>query len=105
MNTITSMVMVQESGMPSPMQTHGSPFWEGSPGATSASASVSASASGVMADDASMISGSTMLTSTMTTTRIQLLMRCSSMISEMLHLDASPSLQKRGDKVGKGKEK
>jgi hypothetical protein len=56
LNMITSTVMVHESGMLtvtvhesgtlSPMQTHSSPFWEGSPGATSASASALASGVG-----------------------------------------------------------
>ena len=42
LNTITSTVTVHESGTPLLMQMHSSPFWEGSPGATSTSASASA---------------------------------------------------------------
>ena len=52
-------------------------------------------ASGVVADDASTISGSTTLTSTTTTTGIQLPTRRSSVSGEMLRSDVSLSLQKR----------
>ena len=98
-------VTVHKSGMPSQTQMHSSPFWKGSPSATSASASALVLASGIVVDNVLMISRSMMLMSTTTTTRIQLLMHCSSMSGEMLHLDISLSLQKWGNKVGKGKGK
>ena len=50
---------------------------------------------GIVADDASMISGSTTLTSMTMTTGIQLPMRRSSVSGKMLRLDASLSSQKQ----------
>jgi hypothetical protein len=87
------------------MQMHSSPFWEGSPGAISASVTVSASASasGIMVDDVLMISGSTTLISTMMTTRIQLPTCHLSISGKMLCSDTSPLSQKWGNKVGRAR--
>lgn len=124
-NTITSttVTVLHESSTPSPTQSHGSPFWEGSPlGATSSSALAPSSSSsaaaavlvvpggGILADDSSMTSGTapSVMTTTTTTTMIPLLPRRSSMAGEMLHPDTSAPLSpKRYDnsKAGKGKGK
>ena len=129
-NVITSTtVTVHESSTPSPTQSHGSPFWEGSSlGPTSSSsATVAATAAatafvpggGIPADDSSVISGiapsvMTTTTTTTTTTTIPLLpRRRSSMAGETSHPDATtsgPLSPKRHDhskpgKGGKGKGK
>ncbi|KAI0000668.1 hypothetical protein BJV74DRAFT_128505 [Russula compacta] len=112
-NTITtSTVTVQESGTPSPTQSHGSPFAEGSPGAASVSTSASTSvvdAGDGMWETASMMSGVTSTTmtttTTTTTTTIQLPPRRLSSAGEALSPETSPPSRKQGDKVGKGKSK
>ena len=60
---------------------------------------------GIVADDAPMISRSMMLMSTTMMTGIQLPTRRSSMSGEMLRSDASLSLQKWGNKVGRARGK
>jgi len=104
-NTITSTtVTVHESGTPSPTLSHGSPFWE-SPGAAPASAGLVPGGMS-MSDDSSTISGHTpVMTTTTTTSTIQLLPHRSSMGGEVQLSDASSPSQKRGDKAGKGKRK
>ena len=126
-NTITSttVTVLHESSTPSPTQSHGSPFWEGSSlGATSSSALAPSSSSsaaaalvvpggGMSTDDSSMISGiapsvMTTTTTTTTTTMIPFLPHRPSMGSDMLHPDTSAPLSpKRYDnsKAGKGKGK
>ena len=103
-NTITSTtVTVHESGTPSPTLSYGSPFWE-SPGAAPPSAGLVPGGLS-MSDDSSTISGHTpVMTTTTTTSTIQLLPHRSSMGGEVPLSDASVSSQKR-DKAGKGKGK
>jgi len=57
------------------------------------------------ADDSSTISGYGAVTTSTTTTTIQLLPRQSSMSGDALVSEASSPSQKRGDKAGKGKGK
>jgi hypothetical protein len=111
-NTITSTtVTVHEPGTPSPTQTHGSPFWEGSSGAGASSVSAGLVSGGMSMLDDLTISGQTAVTTTTTTTTIQLLPHRPSVGgdgggsgSEMLVSEASSPSQKR-DKSGKGKGK
>ena len=118
--TTSTTVTVHESTTPSPTQSHGSPFWEGSSLCATSSSStavpVTAAATalvpggGISADDhSSVISGiaPSVTTTSTTTTMIPLLRRRSSMADETPHPDATtsgPLSPKRHEhsKAGKG---